>query len=237
MNTTIMAPFFNVAVLLYQDADLVDFAGPLEIYSTFPPAGQEISFKTTTFALQKSIKTSASALTIAPDVSFQVVEENLSNYDILVIPGSMPATIISMLKREDGQSILRLIQSFISLPPRDGAGHRVIQSVCTGAFFLAAAGILAKRTVTTHHMGYEICKHLADEAAGGDSGIVVAKKRWADAGLTETGVRIVTAGGVTSGLDASLYVVEMLLGEKTADWVASVVEFERRGQEDAWDSK
>lgn len=231
-------PLFNVAVLLYQEADLLDFTGPLEIYSTSPPAGQEASFRTTTFALQDAVKATASVLTITPDASFQDIEANLGDYDILLIPGAVPSTILSMLHRDDGQSIIRLLQRFAALPPRDGAnGYRVIQSVCTGAFFLAAAGILAERTVTTHHMGYEVLKQLADEAAGGDSGTVVARKRWVDAGVTDTGVRIVTAGGVTSGLDASLYVVEMLVGKERADHVASIVEFERRGQDNAWGSK
>lgn len=236
-STPTMAPLFNVAVLLYQEADLVDFAGPLEVYSTFPPPGQDFSFKTMTFALQKSIRSTASVLTMTPDASFEEVEAKLESYDILIVPGAVPETILDMLKRDDGKAIVQLLQRFASLPPRDGAGHRIIQSVCTGAFFLGAAGILAQRTVTTHHMGYEVLKQLTDEAAGGDSGTVVAMKRWADAGQTDAGVRIVTAGGVTSGLDASLYVIEMLAGKERADYVASIVEFERRSQDDAWGTK
>lgn len=175
-------------------------------------------------------------MTLIPDASIEEIRADLKKYDVLVIPGSAPDPILEMIKREDGKAILSLIQEFASLPPRQEAGQRVIQSVCTGALLLAASGILAGRTVTTHHMFHDLCKQMADEAAGGDSKITVIEKRWADAGQTEAGVRIVNAGGVTSGIDTSLFVIESLAGKEHADWVAEIVEFEKRGQDDAWGS-
>ena len=129
---------------------------------------------------------------------------------------------------------MSLIKKFSSLPPRKETGHRIVQSVCTGAVLLAAAGILANRTVTTHHLCYDVVKEVADQAAGGDSNINVVKKRWVDAGVTDAGVKILNAGGVTSGLDTTLYLVETLVGKEQADWTAEIIEFERRKQDDAW---
>lgn len=83
-------------------------------------------------------------------------------------------------------------------------------------------------------MCYEMLKEYADEAAGGDSGIHVVKKRWVDGGKTEAGVRIVNAGGVSSGIDASLWVTELVGGEKAYRYVEEVMEFERRGEGQAW---
>jgi hypothetical protein len=73
-------------------------------------------------------------------------------------------------------------------------------------------------------------KKVADDAAGGDSKINVLKKRWVDSGSTDTGVRIISAGGVSSGIDSALWIVEELAGKKAADWASEVAEFERRPQ-------
>ncbi|KAF2271607.1 class I glutamine amidotransferase-like protein [Westerdykella ornata] len=232
-----MAPPYNVAVLLYPSADIVDFSGPLEIYSCRAADFKTQIFKTTTFACQNSVRVGDNAMTLVPDASLEEIRANLKNYDLLVVPGAAPDPILELVKTEDGKAIFSLIQEFASLPPRQEAGQRVIQSVCTGALLLAGAGILAGRTVTTHHMFYDLCKQMADEAAGEDSKTTVIAKRWVDAGVTDAGVRIVNAGGVTSGIDTSLFVVESLAGKEHADWVAEIVEFEKGGQDDAWGSK
>jgi transcriptional regulator GlxA family with amidase domain len=230
-----MSPVYNVPSYIYPQGDILDFTGPLEIFSDGASMGKPRAFETTTFASQNPVK--ASALTLVPDVSLEELNANLANYDILVIPGAHPDTIVEMLEREDGKAIMSLIKKFATLPPRQETGHRIIQSVCSGALLLAAAGVLENRTVTTHHMCYDQCKEMADKAAGGESNTTVVSKRWVDAGKTDAGVRIVNAGGVTSGIDASLFIVELLVGKEYAGWVAEIIEFERRGQDDGWGSK
>lgn len=231
-----MAPIYNVALYIYSQADLIDFSGPLEIYGAGSPNFAPSSFKTTTFSWKSPVKT---ALTIIPDASFQEISANLHDYDILVVPGAMPDTIKALLKTDEGKQITSLVQKFVTLPPREEQGHRIIQSVCTGSLILAASGILANRTVTTHHMFYDMCKEMADEAAGGEgkSNTNVVNKRWVDAGQSDAGARIVNAGGVTSGFDASLYIVELVAGKEAAEWAAEVVEFEQRRRDDGWGSK
>lgn len=231
-----MAPVFNVAVLIYPDSDIIDFSGPLEVYTTFPPPDTPASFKSTTFGWHSPVKVGAGALKVIPDASIDEISSNLENYDILVVPGAMPDTITDMLKEEDGKAIKALIEKFAGLKPRKETGHRIVQSVCSGALLLAASGILANKTVTTHHMCLDLLKDIADEAAGGKgkSNTNVVSKRWVDAGLTDAGVRIVNAGGVTSGIDTSLWVVELLVDKERAAFIADIVEFERRKQDDGW---
>jgi transcriptional regulator GlxA family with amidase domain len=120
------------------------------------------------------------------------------------------------------------LQKFVNAKPRQETGKRVLQSVCTGSILLAASGVLAGRDATTHHLGFDALKQVADEAAGGDSKINVKHTRWVDAGTTDAGVRIINAGGVSSGIDTSLWITEELAGKKAADWAAELAEFERR---------
>ncbi|KAF2464212.1 transcriptional regulator [Lindgomyces ingoldianus] len=234
-----MPPVYKVLAFLYPTADILDFSGPIEVFSTNPPPGTPHSFEITTFAHSTSVKAAAGALTYHPDILFSTAKTQLEKYDILLVPGAHPDFLVKYLDSKEGKEFTALVARFAGLMPcpktkTDGGGHRIVFSVCTGAFFLAAAGILNGRTVTTHHMGLETIKMIADQAAGGESGIQVVRKRWVDAGVTEQEVRIVTAGGVTSGLDASLWVVETVAGKQVADWVAEIVEFERREQEDGW---
>jgi putative intracellular protease/amidase len=229
-----MAPVFNVAVFLYSGADILDFCGPIEIYSTSPPSGAAVPFTVTTFGFEERIKDATNTLTLVPEATFQDVSSNLDNYDILLFPGSWPDVLSPLLESENGKALLDMIRNFARLKPREETGHRIVQSVCTGALILAASGILAGKTVTTHHLGYDILKEFADKAAGGESNIKVVRKRWVDAGFTDAGVRIINAGGVTSGIDTSLFISEVLIGKEWADHVADVVEFERRKQDDGW---
>jgi len=229
-----MPPSYNVAVLLYPSADILDFSGPIEVYTTNPPSPTPCPFKTTTFAQTNPVAAESNALVYIPDKTLAEVRAELEQYDIMVIPGGKAKLLLSMTSTDHGKEILELIQKFTALTPRPETGIRILQSVCTGSLLLAASGVLANRTVTGDHQNYEPIRQFADRAAGGNSGVNVVRKRWADAGKTDAGVRIVTAGGVSSGIDASLWIMEELLGKVRAEWVAEVMEFERRGEEEAW---
>ncbi|ORY17284.1 transcriptional regulator [Clohesyomyces aquaticus] len=229
-----MSPVFNVLAFIYPGNDILDFSAPVEIFSTNPPSGTPRSFEITTFAHSSPVKASAGALTYQTDVLFSEIENKIEEFDILLIPGAGLDILSKYLSTEEGTKTASLISKFAELKPREEIGHRIIMSVCTGAILLGASGILANHTVTTHHFGFDMLKQIADKAAGGDSKIDIVKKRWVDVGFTDQGVRIVTAGGVTSGLDASLWVVETLVGKESAKWTADIVEFERRGRDDGW---
>jgi transcriptional regulator GlxA family with amidase domain len=167
-------------------------------------------------------------MTYIPNALFKDIEAKIETFDILVIPGAGPDTIKELIASDDGKQLSALLKKFANSKPREEVGKRILQSVCTGSLLLAASGVLAGRNATTHHMFFDMLKEIADEAAGGDSKIKVQKTRWVDGGPNDAGVRIINAGGVSSGIDTSLYVVEDLLGKEAADWTAKISEFERR---------
>ncbi|KAH7345806.1 transcriptional regulator [Pyrenochaeta sp. MPI-SDFR-AT-0127] len=222
---------YKVAVYIFPGGDLLDFSGPVEIYSAQSDP-TERNFEITSFAHHNPIKPQTDALVYVPNASFEEIEARIAEYDILVIPGSHGDVIKSLISSNEGRELSSLIRKFASLPPRKHGSKRFLQSVCTGAILLAASGVLSNRTVTTHHLDFDLMKEVADQAAGGDSKIRIVKKRWVDAGTTDAGVTIVNAGGVSSGIDTSLWIYEQFAGKEAADWVAEVAEFERRGE--AW---
>ncbi|ELZ42820.1 ThiJ/PfpI domain protein [Halorubrum saccharovorum DSM 1137] len=86
-------------------------------------------------------------------------------------------------------------------------------AVCTGAMLLAEAGVTDGRRAVTH-------ASAVDELR--ESGATVVDARVVDDG------DLLTAGGVTSGIDLALYLVEREFGREIADRVATVIEYERR---------
>jgi transcriptional regulator GlxA family with amidase domain len=90
----------------------------------------------------------------------------------------------------------------------------ICAAVCTGAMLLATAGILKKRPATTHHGAI---KDL--EASGAN----IVHARVVDDGS------VITAGGVTSGLDLALWLVERFYGPQLAHKIETTLEYERRG--------
>jgi transcriptional regulator GlxA family with amidase domain len=91
----------------------------------------------------------------------------------------------------------------------------LVMSVCTGAFIAAEAGLLDGKTATTHHGSY-------DELAASFPAIrVVHDRRFVEH------ERVATAGGLTSGIDLALRVVERYLGREAADVTAAYMEYRR----------
>lgn len=129
----------------------------------------------------------------------------LGQPDLLVVPGGGWAR--GGVRREYEAGIL---PDAIATRHRDGAA---VASVCTGAMLLAAGGVLDGRPATTHHGAHEDLE---------------AVTRRIDARVVDDG-DVLTAGGVTSGLDLSLWLVEREFGRETADAVARNLEYERRG--------
>jgi len=95
------------------------------------------------------------------------------------------------------------------------AGGTPMASVCTGGMLLSAAGITRGRPAVTHQVGIEDLRAQGAE---------VVEERVVDDG------DLVTSGGVTSGIDLALWLVERELGRDAADRVAREMEHERVGQ-------
>ncbi|BCJ74876.1 glutamine amidotransferase [Catellatospora sp. IY07-71] len=94
---------------------------------------------------------------------------------------------------------------------RDGV---TVATVCGGSMILAMAGLLENRPATTHHLGLDLL---------GATGAVPVDARVVDDG------DLVTAAGVTSGLDLGLYLLEREFGPQTALAVERLFAHERRG--------
>ena len=120
------------------------------------------------------------------------------NFDVLLVPGGYGQ---QALMHDD--EVLALIRSQVH-------NERLLFSVCTGALLCGAAGVLAGRQVTTHWAARHLLPYY---------GAVLA-----DARVVADG-NIISAAGVTAGLDAALVLVSLLRGEAAAQEIQLAIEY------------
>lgn len=139
--------------------------------------------------------------------------------DLIIVPGA--AGPIS--QPEDGREIdtipivlARTLETALPVLMRQALENPTVTvaAVCGGALALAMAGLLEGRHAVTHHLGMDLL---------GATGAIPIHARVVDDG------DLVTAGGVTSGLDLGLYLLERQLGPRIARAVEELFEYERRG--------
>jgi transcriptional regulator GlxA family with amidase domain len=184
----------TVTILIFDDVELLDVAGPFEVFSV---AGREGAFDVQTVAETTNPIRTRGGLTVTPDMPLQ----DASAADVLVVPGGQGAR--TAMHRD---AVLDWV--------RTGAETaEIVLSVCTGAFILAQAGLLSGCTVTTHHSVLDRLAELAPDAA------VVDDQRFVDNDA------IVTAAGISAGIDAALHVVGRLCGSAHAAATARHMEY------------
>jgi transcriptional regulator GlxA family with amidase domain len=189
-------------VLLYDGFDELDALAPWEVLSDVARARDDVDAALVTLDGDAQVRASHGAL-ITPH---RALSEQV---DLLVVPGG------GWNDRSRSGAWSEVERGV--LPDAIRARHdggAVVASICTGAMLLAAAGLLAGRPAITHHSAIDDLK-----AAGAD----VTRARVVDDG------DVLTAGGVTSGLDLVLHLVERFFGAPLALIAERELEYERRG--------
>lgn len=183
----------NVAIVLFDGVELLDFAGPGEVFSA---AGGRGAFDVFTVGGSAGTVRSQGFVTIRPEYTIA----DSPRPDILVLPGGGVGSVI------DDAALMAWIK-------KTSREAELVLSVCNGALVLAKAGLLDGLEATTHHGSIASLRGLAPKTR------VQENRRFVDNG------KIVTAGGVSAGIDAALHVVERLLGPESARTTARYMEY------------
>ncbi|MEA3053914.1 MAG: hypothetical protein QOG72_2817 [Sphingomonadales bacterium] len=188
----------RVAILLFDDVEVLDFAGPFEVFGVARTGAGELAFEVVTAALHPGQVIARNDLRVVPTCT----APGLEPFDILVVPGG------SGTRRE---MVRPAMLDFI----RTASGSAVLTlSVCTGALLLGAAGLLQGRSATTHWAAIGELRAL-------DSGAQILP----DARIVDNG-RLILSAGVSAGIDAALYIVSRLLGPDMAEQTARYMQYE-----------
>lgn len=197
-----MTSMRTVGILLFNEVEVLDFAGPFEVFSLAANATSDKYFKVITIAEHHAPISARNGLRVIPDYSFS----NHPDIDVLVVPGGYGAEKIEI----NNPVVIDWIISQAKLT-------KLTLSVCTGALLLAKAGLLAGKSATTHWMDL-------DNLASYPNIEVIANTRFVDASDKMT--NIVTSAGISAGIHASLYCVEKLIDSQTMQTTARRMEFD-----------
>lgn len=194
----------HVAIVVFEGFDAMDAIGPFEV---FGHAREKADIEAGLYTLEPGDSVvSSHGLRVEPEGTLGELERRP---DVLIVPGGG--------YNDRAEAGVRA-QIEGPLPERVAEHHAagtLVASVCTGAMVLAAAGLTDGRPAVTHNGA------LADLR---ESGAAVREARVVDDG------DLVTAGGITAGIDLALHLLERLVGAGVAESVADTMEYERRGE-------
>ena len=190
----------SVGILLFNDVEVLDFAGPFEVFAV---TGQTLDSTSSPFLVKTvsedgKIVTARNGLKVQPDYSYA----NAPQFDILIVPGG-PGSRTEMYNK----TTIKWVQERMDKVD-------IMASVCTGALILAEAGLLDGKTVTTHWNSY-------DRLESDYPSLKVKKNvKFVDEG------KIVTSGGISAGIDMSFHLVSRLMGKDVAENTAKMMEYD-----------
>ena len=194
----------SVGIFIFDDVEVLDFAGPFEVFSrTRTVAGADsrrtddsAPFEVFTVARSRDAITAIGGLKVIPHFAWS----DAPAIDILVVPGGFGTRALLT----DAAALAWI---------RETAGtSRQVTSVCTGALLLAKIGLLQGKRATTHWAGLELLATI-------DPTIQVQRERR----VVHDG--IFTSAGVSAGIDMSFSVVEQICGRDVALETAHYIEY------------
>jgi transcriptional regulator GlxA family with amidase domain len=193
----------RIAVLVYDGFDELDAIGPYEVLRNAAAAGADAEVLLVSLRSRPSV-TGSHGLAVTPQATLEA-----GNFDLVLVPGGGwndrgPAGAYAEAQADELPAAVRALYQRGS----------TIAAVCTGAMLLSAAGLLRDRPATTHHAA------LADLRSAG--------ARLIDARVVDDG-DLLSCGGVTSGIDLALWIVEREWGAAMAKAVSAEMEHDRRG--------
>lgn len=187
----------SVAILVFDDVEALDLGGPYEVFTTASRMHQrQYPGAPAPFAVQCVARTLApvrarAGLRVLPDADFA----GAATPDVLIVPGGVV----------DATAACPATRAWVA---QAAEGAQITASVCTGAFILAAAGVLTEGPVTTHW------EDIAELRAQFPRLEVREQVRWVDQGAR------VTSAGISAGIDMSLHLVTRLLGAALSERTA-----------------
>ena len=193
----------HIVILLFNNVEVLDFAGPFEVFTAANQLLGGDRFNVCTAAALPGTVIARHGLKIVPDHTL----ENCPAPAVLVIPGG--AGIRPLLNQP-------ALLEWVRVKARRA---RLVMSVCTGALVLARTGLLDGLRVTTHHENLDELAQLAPTAT------VDATARFHDNPGLHASARILTAAGISAGLDCALHAVSLLAGPATAAATAHYLEY------------
>ena len=185
----------TIGIVLFPDFEDLDAIGPKEVFGMFA-MGSNGEWQVVTVSQDGEPVRSYLGTTIEADHSFG----DCPQLDVLLVPGGLGTRT-----EVDNEATIGFVR-------KQGTGADWVTSVCTGAFLLHRAGFLEGKRATTHWGAVELLRQEGNVT-------VVDDERWVRDG------DVITAAGVSAGIDMALYLVAELTNSDTAKRVQQMMEY------------
>ncbi|WP_411469484.1 DJ-1/PfpI family protein [Bacillus thuringiensis] len=189
---------WSVGIFLFNDVEVLNFAGPFEVFS-ITKVHEEKPFTVYTVSQNGEMITARNGLKVKPEYSI----EDLPPVDILIIPGGKGA--------RENEVKNDIIINWVRQQMKE---VKLMTSVCTGALLLAKAGLLEGLKATTHWASIQTFKKDFPNVE------VMENVKFVDEG------HIITSAGISAGINMSFHIVKNLLGVEIAEETAKNMEYD-----------
>jgi transcriptional regulator GlxA family with amidase domain len=188
----------QIAIALFEGVEELDFAGPWEVLAAWATQHHQDGVSVFTVADSTDLVLCAKGLKVAPDHTWDTAPAA----DVLIVPG--------------GYGINKKLQdeAFLERLRADAGRGTLVTSVCTGALALAKAGLLRNRPATTWWGRLDRLAELEPTVE------VRPDDRFVDSG------EIITAAGVSAGIDMALHLVGRLHSVERAREVRRYIQYD-----------
>ncbi len=189
----------KVGILLFDNVEVLDFAGPFEVFS-IPFKGEYTNkiFDVITVSEDGKLVNATNGLKVQPDYSIATMPD----VDVMIIPGGGGTDKVAK-----NPLLLQWIKERASKV-------EIMASVCTGAFLLAQVGLLDGKEATTH---IELLDQLENKYP---ACTVKRNVKFVDAG------NVITAAGISAGIEMSFHLVKKLADLEAAKATAHIMEYD-----------
>ncbi|MBX2901354.1 MAG: DJ-1/PfpI family protein [Cyclobacteriaceae bacterium] len=196
----------KIAIVLFDEVEVLDFAGPFEVFSVTGKRSQGTPYEVFTVAEKETIA-ARNNLIIQPTYLF----ETAPAADIFLVPGGggyhPDGTAFGSRREMNNPTMLEWVkQQYVKA--------ELALSVCTGALIMAKAGLLNGLQATTHFMAVDTLKEISPTTN------VQADQRYVDNG------KLILSAGVSAGIDMAFYVVAKLQGPEVALETARYMQYD-----------
>ena len=188
----------RIGVSLFDGAEELDWAGPWEVLAAWSEQHPDDDVEVFTVAQHDGVVTCAKGLKVVPDHTW----DSAPPIDVLVYPGGRGT------RRQIGDEV---ITGWLR---KTAADARLMTSVCTGSLVYADAGLLNGRPATTHWGSLDRLGELGDRVE------VRPHDRFVDDG------DLITASGVSAGIDMALHLVARLVSVERAREVRRYIQYD-----------
>jgi transcriptional regulator GlxA family with amidase domain len=189
---------YNTAILIFNDAEVLDFAGPFEIFNAANEASAKKLFNVYTISEKLDTIIARNGFKVIPDYNIS----NCPAPDILIVPGGIGRKI-----QMNNPVIIQWIKSLFD-------DLEYLLSVCTGAFIIGKAGLLKGLNATTHHASYDEFQSTFPDTK------LVKNVPYVDNG------KIITSGGISTGMKAALHLVDKISENNLGKMTAELMEYD-----------